>query len=209
MPKPKVSRKITMPSDLDRVPFLKREQLTDESLSRVPFLTGEETINSDGKFVGPLNLPHGSAEYMIKRFQNAGLTKEAALGIVGNFMVESELDPASEQKGGGPGRGLAQWGVKGRFDTDRINLVKFAKERGKPWQDLNTQLDFVMYEMDNHPEYKRVKDKINKAKTVEDATNIFLKEYEKANPKKAHADRRLNHALEFGAMVDTIPGFNG
>ena len=187
----------------------------NEALSRVPFLTGEKTISDDvveqrlaDKFVGPLNLPHGSPEYMIKRFQNAGLTKNAALGILGNFMVESELDPASEQKGGGPGRGLAQWGVEGRFDTDRINLVKFAKERGKPWQDLDTQLDFVMHEMNVHPEYKRVKDKINKAKTVEDATNIFLKEYEKANPKKAHADRRLTHAQEFGAMVDTIPGFN-
>jgi len=206
MPKPKVSRKITIPSDLDKVPFLKREpieQPMDDAIEKR--MKSLLTLEDSG---GPLNLPHGSPEYMVKRFQNAGLTKNAALGILGNFMVESELDPASEQKGGGPGRGLAQWGLEGRFDTDQINLVKFAKERGKPWQDLDTQLDFVMHELNVHPEYKRVKDKINKSKTVEDATNIFLKEYEKANPRKAHADRRLTHAQEFGAMVDTIPGFN-
>ncbi len=136
----------------------------------------------------------GSPEYIMNRLEGGGLTPTAAVGIVANLKAESNLDPAIKQLSGGPGRGLAQWEKGGRYDTDPINLVKFAKKKGTSWSDLDTQIDFILHEMDKHPEYKRVKDMLNKSGSVEDATLIFLKKYEKAGT--PHTDKRLKFAKD-------------
>ena len=62
--------------------------------------------------------------------------------------------------------------------------------------------------MNVHPEYKKVKDKINNAKTVSEATTIFLEDYEKAKEDKSHKGRRIKAAEDFGALIESIPGFN-
>ena len=136
----------------------------------------------------------GTPEYIMNRLEGGGLTPTAAVGIVANLKAESNLDPAIKQLSGGPGRGLAQWEKGGRYDTDPINLVKFAKKKGTDWSDLDTQIDFILHEMERHPEYKRVKDMLNKAGNVEDATLIFLKKYEKAGT--PHTDKRLKFAKD-------------
>lgn len=136
----------------------------------------------------------GSPEYIVNRLRRGGLTSIAAIGVVANLKAESNLDPSIKQYGGGPGRGLAQWEKGGRYDTDPINLTKFAKKKGSTWSDLNTQIDFILYEMEKHPEYKKVKDLLNKAKTVEDATIIFLRKYEKAGI--PHTEKRLKYAMD-------------
>ena len=51
-------------------------------------------------------------------FVGKGLTDFQAAGIVGNLDQESGVDPTAVQYGGGPGRGIAQWSVGGRWDTD-------------------------------------------------------------------------------------------
>ncbi len=139
----------------------------------------------------------GSPHYIIDRLVKGGLTNTAAIGIVANLQAESNLDPAIKQLGGGPGRGLAQWEKGGRFDTDRINLVKFAEDRGTSWTDLDTQIDFILKEMRVHPEYKKVKAMINNADSVDDATMIFLRKYEKAGT--PHTDKRLAYAKDLAA----------
>ena len=141
----------------------------------------------------------GSPEYIMNRLEGGGLTPTAAVGIVANLKAESNLDPAIKQLSGGPGRGLAQWEEGGRYDTDPINLVKFAKKKGTNWSDLDTQIDFILHEMERHPEYKRVKDMLNKAGNVEDATLIFLKKYEKAGT--PHTDKRLKFAKDLETQL--------
>ena len=136
----------------------------------------------------------GSPEYIINKLVNGGLTKTAAIGVVANLKAESNLDPGIKQIGGGPGRGLAQWEKGGRYDTDPINLNKFAAKKGTNWADLDTQIDFILYEMDKHPEYRKVKEQLNKTDSVEKATLIFLKKYEKAGT--PHTDKRLQYAKE-------------
>src|ERR1700677_3602014 len=51
-------------------------------------------------------------------FVGKGLKSFQAAGIVGNLMQESDVDPSSVQYGGGPGRGIAQWSVGGRWGSD-------------------------------------------------------------------------------------------
>lgn len=140
----------------------------------------------------------GSPEYIINKLVTGGLTKTAAIGVVANLKAESNLDPSIKQIGGGPGRGLAQWEKGGRYDTDPINLNKFAAKKGTNWADLDTQIDFILYEMDKHPEYRKVKEQLNKTDSVEKATLIFLKKYEKAGT--PHTDKRLKYAKELNTI---------
>lgn len=157
-------------------------------------LTEEEPDQKSVLVKGKLDRP----SYIYNRLIEGGLTPVAAVGIVANLKAESNLDPTTKQYGGGPGRGLAQWERGGRFDTDRINLVKFAKRRGTSWTDLDTQIDFILHEMDVHPEYKRVKRDINKVDSVEEAALLFLKRYEKAGI--PHTSKRLGYAEELASL---------
>tara|TARA_R100001079_G_scaffold105145_1_gene72251 strand:- start:273 stop:956 length:684 start_codon:yes stop_codon:yes gene_type:complete len=142
---------------------------------------------------------YGSPQYIVNRLIEGGLTKTAAIGIVANLKAESNLDPSIKQKGGGPGRGLAQWEKGGRYDTDRINLVSFARDQGKDWKDLNTQIDFILHELNIHPEYKKVKKEINEAENIKDAVLIFLKKYEKAGT--PHTEKRLEYGRELEKSI--------
>ncbi len=136
--------------------------------------------------------------YIMNTLVQGGLTKIAAGGIVANLQEESGLDPNARQIVDykplkyGKGRGLAQWEIGGRFDTDRINLKDFAKKKGKAWNDLDTQIEFILYELDHHPAFKKVKAKLNKAKTEEEAAKIFVYEYERAG--KPNLTKRLKFA---------------
>ncbi len=136
------------------------------------------------------SLINQKALHIYNRLISGGLTSTAAMGIVSNIGVETgyTYDPSTMQQGGGPGRGLVQWEQGGRYDTDNINLMSFAESRRKPWNDLNTQIDFILHELNNHPEYREVKNIINTAKTVQEATEAFLTRYEKAGV--GHLDRR-------------------
>ncbi len=80
-------------------------------------------------------------------FVGKGLTKIQAAGVVGNLMQESSVNPAAVEYGGGPGRGIAQWSVGGRFNTGTTNLTKFAAARGGSKWALTTQLDFIWHEL--------------------------------------------------------------
>jgi hypothetical protein len=135
-------------------------------------------------------LVNQKAIHIYNRLISRGLTSTAAMGIVSNLGVETgyTYDPSTVQGNNGPGRGLAQWEQGGRYDTDNINLVSFAKSRGKPWNDLNTQIDFIVHELNTHPEFKEVKNILNTSKTVNEATQVFLTGYEKAGV--GHLDKR-------------------
>ena len=82
-------------------------------------------------------------------FTDYGLTSEQSAGIVGNLVIESgrEVDPAIHQIGGGPGRGIAQWEVGGRWDI----LQKFTQTRGLAEEDLTAQLLFIWFELTGDP----------------------------------------------------------
>lgn len=133
-----------------------------------------------------------------------GYSKYAAAGIMGNwqresgfkpYIVQSRSDSFSKKytadidnnkmsvntfkndKTGGGGYGLAQWTSAGRKEA----LYKFAKSKGKSIGDLKTQLEFFEHEITTDSYYKntlKVKKKLNDAKSVDEATKIFLNNYE-------------------------------
>ena len=156
-----------------------------------PKVMGGTTYAAGGGLVGKSNLLNNRSKLIYDTLVGRGMTPIAAGGILANLGVETgyTYDPNTHQGGGGPGRGLAQWEKGGRYDTDRINLLSFAKSIGKPWNDLMAQIGFIMHEFTTHPEYKSVKSALNSAKSINDATLIFLRRYEKAGT--PHTESRL------------------
>lgn len=81
-------------------------------------------------------------------FVGKGLTDVQAAGIVGNLDQESGMSPTVAEYGGGPGRGIAQWSVGGRWDTSKDdNVAWYAKQHGASRQSLELQLAFIWYEL--------------------------------------------------------------
>jgi hypothetical protein len=76
-----------------------------------------------------------------------GLTEIQAAGVVGNLMQESSVRPTAVEYGGGPGRGIAQWSIGGRWNVGTNSVVSFAARRGTDRWALNTQLDFMWHEL--------------------------------------------------------------
>ena len=110
-------------------------------------------------------------------FLGKGLTNFQAAGIVGNLDQESGMDPTIEQSGGGPGRGIAQWSVGGRWDTDpNENVLAYATMEGQSPTSLGLQLDFIWYELTTFPGYGLAA--LEGSTNVTDATIAFEMAYE-------------------------------
>jgi hypothetical protein len=108
-------------------------------------------------------------------FVGKGLTNFQAAGIVGNLDQESGVDPTIAQYGGGPGRGIAQWSVGGRWDTSNPNAVAYASSQGVSVWSLNLQLEFIWYELTTVGYgFAQLKATTN----VTDATLVFMDKYE-------------------------------
>ncbi len=87
-------------------------------------------------------------------FVSKGLTKIQSAGVIGNLMQESSVNPSAVQYGGGPGRGIAQWSVGGRWDSDRNdNVAWYASAHGQSRWALNAQLNFTWYELETFSGY--------------------------------------------------------
>lgn len=109
-------------------------------------------------------------------FVAKGLTKAQAAGIVGNLIQESSVIPTAVEYGGGPGRGIAQWSVGGRWDTSyHDNVTWYANQQGTSRWSLTTQLNFIWYELTTQGYgYTSLRNATN----VTDATLAFQRYYE-------------------------------
>ena len=109
-------------------------------------------------------------------FLGKGLTPVQAAGIVGNLDQESSMNPAAVQPGG-PGRGIAQWSVGGRWDHDAgDNAVAYAASKGKSVGSFGLQLDFIWFELTTFSSYGL--SALKKAATTTDATLAFMNDFE-------------------------------
>jgi len=110
-------------------------------------------------------------------FIGKGLTHAQAAGVVGNLIQESSVLPNAVQYGGGPGRGIAQWSVGGRWNNDyHDNVVWYAGTHGgSPWS-LQTQLDFIWYELQTFSRYGLAR--LRAAGNLTDAVVAFQDDFE-------------------------------
>jgi hypothetical protein len=154
--------------------------------------TDESMPEGTGALVGNTN-----AEKVFNFLKGAGFTEQAAAGVIGNLMQESGVNPKSKQLGGGPGRGIMQWGTGpgsgGRWDA----LVAWASSSGKdPWS-LDTQVEWMMKEMRSYGTYNRLKGVTDVKKSVV----IFESEMEKAGVP--------NYPRRYQYAADALASFGG
>ena len=123
---------------------------------------------SDYAIAGIMGNLSAESGFSSKNMQNAyegkynddSYTKAIDSGTYGKFATDSI------------GYGLAQWTSSGR----KQRLYDFTKSRNKSISDLETQLEFLDYEMSKF--YSGVKDTINNAKDIATASNAVLTRYE-------------------------------
>jgi len=153
--------------------------------------------------VKKLNLPGGSnPERSYHYFLSQGFTPEQSSGIVGNFMVESTPQMSTKARNAGDGRdgtdsiGIAQWN-SGRAKA----LHSFAETNGIVWDDLDTQLQFVMVELGGS--HNHVYTQMKNAKTIKDAAWVWERKYE--IPKLGTHPDRFKFAREvYATYVTTV-----
>ena len=120
----------------------------------------------------------------------AGYSDIQVAGIIGNLYQESGLNPARVESNG-EGIGLVQWSF-GR----KQNLINYASSKGKDWTDLESQLEFLVDELDSKQFYQPYKDTFINPYSVSEATEAFCFGFERPNKAKANLDFRVEKAWE-------------
>jgi hypothetical protein len=125
-------------------------------------------------------------------FVSRGLARFQSAGLVGNFLMETgeTLDPAIHQRGGGPGRGIAQWGVgvNGRWQ----GALALARKDGVSPLTLNLQLRYAWQEL--HTTYAAAYVALRHTNGVTDATTVVMNDYEQPDPSTENLPRRIRDA---------------
>jgi hypothetical protein len=125
-----------------------------------------------------------------------GVPLHIAQGMAANMMAESRLDPGINEiaplvPGSRGGYGLNQW-----TGPRRRQFEAFAQERGVPFDDLNTQLDFTMWELQNTEQ--GAWNALRGANDPTEAARIYSERF--LRPGIPHLDRRLAYAQEFSGV---------
>lgn len=112
----------------------------------------------------------GTAKRIWDFLISKGFTEEAAAAVLGNFQQESGLNPSAVNSAGYSG--LAQWDPSHRLPA----LKQFAKKRGTSWDDLDTQLAYMMKELRGG--YSGTLKQMRSASSTNSAVSSFLAQYE-------------------------------
>jgi len=152
--------------------------------------TGGDTTDDPNLFeAAMLNSEQTAFNYFVSK----GLTQIQAAGVIGNLMQESSVSPTAVEFGGGPGRGIAQWSVGGRWDTSHNdNVTWYASTHGLSRSALNTQLDFIWYELTTFSGYGL--SSLRAATTVTQAVTAFQDKFEVCGT--CDSSRRISFAQQ-------------
>ncbi len=145
---------------------------------------------NSGKNVNVNSATKDAYNYYIKE---KGLPSQVAAGIVGNLYQESGLKPgAVETTNTAAGRGIAQWGVDGRWQ----GFLNWAKQNQRDPYNVKSQLDYVLVEPG---ESQKAIDRIKNVSSPEQAAVIFGKMYERPAERAANWDTRTSVASKLAS----------
>jgi hypothetical protein len=155
---------------------------TGGAIASKPSLGG--TSSNIAAIATPKNYSN-AAKYAYDYLQRQGLSSADAAAIVGNLIQESGVNPNAYNAKEGA-HGIAQWRNE-RF----VALQKFAASQGKPWTDLDVQLDFILHELSTTQ--KRAWNAMQNATSISDKAAIFDSKYERSNGRDVN--KRIGYAL--------------
>jgi RHS repeat-associated protein len=169
--------------------FLQPDPVLGGSANNYDYVNGDPVNNTD---IGGQATSYGPywngffTWYLLRGLLH--LTSFQAAAIVGNFFVESGMNPSQYQLGGGPGRGIAQWSVNGRWQG-LLWLAGIAKV--SPY-DITLQIFYVYDELSTTEASARRA--LKQATTLGSATSAFMTYYEACDPKYCNFGARLQYA---------------
>lgn len=125
-----------------------------------------------------------------------GVPLPVAQGMVANMIAESGLNPGINEiaplvEGSRGGYGLNQW-----TGPRRRAFESYAAERGAPLDDLNTQLDFTMWELQNTE--RNAWNALQGVNDPVEAARIYSEKF--LRPGIPHMDRRLGEAARIAGI---------
>ncbi|MBC6342085.1 phage tail tape measure protein [Lactobacillus kimbladii] len=126
-------------------------------------------------------------------------TKNGITAILGNWSLESTLDPSSVNPDGGAS-GLGQW-----LDSRQTALKAYAKKHHKSWQDAATQLEFALHG-DDPADRATFKSVLEGKGSVASLAGKFSAEWERGGYNAGHIARaeQLAPSIKFanGGITD-------
>lgn len=133
-----------------------------------------------------------------------GMSLAQAQGVVANMIAESRLDPGINEvaplvPGSRGGYGLNQW-----TGPRRKQFEAFAADRGVDPSDLNAQLDFTMWELQNTE--KGAWNALQGVNDPVEAARIYSEKF--LRPGIPHLDKRLSEAARLAGMPYSPQGGN-
>lgn len=128
---------------------------------------------------------NNSSNYIVQYFVNKGLTLNQAKGIYGNLMQESGGNIKAMSSDGHNSYGIAQWTGKRKSELFRMYGTRPS---------LDNQLDFLWWELNNTE--KSSLEALKNTNTVAEATRVFMRKFERPDPKYANFNRRLKYAKD-------------
>ena len=148
--------------------------IEDPSPQQLAVLTGRSDINLGEKTTQASLFGATPAEKAFNFFNAVGFTPEQTCGIKGNLAAESgpSLNPKSSDGGE---YGVARWGTTETAGNRFANLKFFSGQRGLDYTALNTQLQFIAYELRTYPVFGL--GLLYGAQTIKEATLVFQNKY--------------------------------
>lgn len=178
---------------------LLKKMIKAEVVNQFPLLIGGSTSKGGKGGIASSYTGNTIAEKTWNFLIGQGYSEIAVAGLMGNIHQESfGFDPAIVKNGGsGEGIGLVQWS-KGR----RKQLENYAASQGKHWSDVDLQLDFLLMELtpggSQYADFQFIPssayEQWKNASSIEEATRIFSRTFERPNLEKERLDNRIHWA---------------
>lgn len=179
---------------------------------------GEDCAPGGGGGGGSTNLEgNDNIEKVWNFLKSKGLSDEQVAGIMGGMWGENggTMDPTTVQSGqafdeakarspiSNYALGIVQWDGDGNSSSRRGLLLDFAKEKGKSWDDLGLQLEFLWQELEGSE--KAAGDAIKASSSVNDVVTHWVVGYE-----RPREDLRAGRIAEGNQVAaDLIAKFGG
>jgi hypothetical protein len=142
-------------------------------------------------------------------FISVGFVENGAGATVGNFCQESgefliaTMFRAHPDASGGVPEALKSGGIAEWLGSRKTAYIAFSARvetrlgltKGSLLNDLGTQCDFVVYELQTNPKYARLYQQLTSgSRSIANLTANFCWEYENPDPAAANLDNRIAHA---------------
>ena len=159
--------------------------------------SGSENTSGGVSSAGAANMSiaanDANREKIYKMLRNKGYSPEAAIGILANIEAESSYRTNVESYDGEGSIGICQW-TYGR----RTNLENYARSKGKPVSDLETQVEYLIRELEGP--YK----KVNALKNTNDyglMAERFCRDFEVPADVEIRVGERRNMASKLAPIL--------